>query len=372
MILRFWILSLKPMSLVRNRKKTEIFQKWSRISSHRLVKRMLDRLAELNRALTAVTELMDNNNSASRSDVLDQCKSTVIEGRLPNHEATIIFAEHIGFFKIHGDAIVLTERGEHFFELNTERIYDLSLEQKRFLLRTCFLDGPIRENTRQVLVAFVPAFQAGTFKWSSVDGIPLQGPTWVVEHLRQLGVLVGNEETLEVTPEYVKTVSTFLEEGEGWSEERFQEYLKEKTEVGGLAEDLVREFEMSRLHKLGCAVESKCVRRISRLKINAGYDIESFDAKAVDLIYDRFIEVKGSKGTKLYFFWTDNEMKKAKELASRYWIYFQGGINLKKGRADLQPVLMQNPIERLLRNPRLKKTPYGIIVEGNIADVRQD
>lgn len=338
-------------------------------SSRCLVRGMIDRLAELNRALIAVTVLKDNNNMANRADVLDQCASMVIEGRLPDHEATIRFAEYIGLLILHDDAVALTQRGAHFLELNPELLYDLSSEQALLLLRTCFLDGPIREDARQILVAFSPAFQDGTFRWSSVDGVPLPGPTWVADHLRQLGLLRINEDGLEVTGEFVNTVSSFLEEGAGWSEERFQEYLKEKTEVGNLAEDLIINFEMDRLRKLGNVLESRCVRRISKVKVNAGYDIESFDATAPDLNFNRFIEVKGSRSAEIHFFWSENEMKIAKQLGPCYWIYYLGGINVKKGTARLDPLLIQNPIVSVLSNPRLRKTPHGVIVEGKITDV---
>ena len=74
---------------------------------------------------------------------------------------------------------------------------------------------------------------------------------WTVNHLSQLGLVTRRTDGWEVSAEYTKTVSSFLDEGEGWSEEKFREYLKEKEEVGKLGEVLVKEFERQRLLSLG-------------------------------------------------------------------------------------------------------------------------
>ena len=89
---------------------------------------------------------------------------------------------------------------------------------------------------------------------------------------------------------------------------------------------------------LGHAVEAHCVRRISNVRVNAGYDIESFDGPSPPVAYDRFIEVKGAKSDKLRFFWSDNEIKVAKKLGKRYWIYFQGSVDVKNGVARDEPI----------------------------------
>jgi hypothetical protein len=82
--------------------------------------------------------------------------------------------------------------------------------------------------------------------------------------------------------------------------------------------------------------------------------------------FDRFIEVKGSRSPDLRFIWTENEMRVAKKFKDRYWIYFQGGIDLKNRSAKNEPVLFQNPIDTLHKDARIKMTPYGLVVEGKL------
>ena len=57
--------------------------------------------------------------------------------------------------------------------------------------------------------------------------------------------------------------------------------------------------------------------------------MESFDGKTTDLEFNRHIEVKGSTGNELSFYWSSGEIQKARELETSYWIYFVPGIDRK-------------------------------------------
>src|SRR5262249_40770270 len=162
-------------------------------------------------------------------------------------------------------------------------------------------------------------YDEATFRWSEFDDTPLEGDGWLIGHLVQLGLLAPTEAGLVVNGEFAKTVAAFLEEGKGWTEEQFQSYFQEKQEIGDIAEDLTVTFDRHRLREPGHTVEAACVRRISRLRVNAGYDVESYDAASADVNYDRFIEVKGGRAIKLRFFWSENEMQIARKLGPNYW-----------------------------------------------------
>lgn len=326
---------------------------------------MIEKLAELNRVLLAVNELGDADGAASIPAVIEHCRGTVIEARIPKHEVSISFAEQIGLLATDGAVIRLTSEGVGFIEFNPTGQYDLSDEQKRILLRTCYLHGPLREYARNILKEFSPAIEGEALRWSLYDSSPFPNE-WAAEHLSQLGLLQRRDEGWEVRADYTRTVVTFLEEGEGWSEEKFREYLKEKEEVGKLGENLVKAFEMRRLEKMGHAVEARCVRRISGLRVNAGYDIESFDSASPTVAYDRFIEVKGARGRQMRFFWSENEIHVAKRLGERYWIYFQGAIDAARGTARDEPIMLHDPAKSILRDGQFKTTPQGLIVESEL------
>jgi hypothetical protein len=281
---------------------------------------------------------------------------------IPDHEKNISFAHEIGFITLNVPVIRLMPEGKTFIALNQNAQYDLTEEQKRVLLRTCYLDGPIRKNAMGVLKQFSPALEGGTFRWTFFDSSPFPDE-WTINHLSQLGLVIRLSDGWEVTGEYTKTVSSFLEEGEGWSEEKFREYLREKDEVGKIGESLVREFERQRLLGLGHKVEAHCVRSISTVRVNAGYDIESFDGPSPTVAYDRFIEVKGARASQLRFFWSDNEIRIAKRLGKKYWIYFQGSIDVAAGAARDEPILLNDPVSSILTDNRFKTVPQGLIVE---------
>jgi len=259
----------------------------------------------------------------------------------------------------------MTGEGLQFLSLNPDRQYDLSEEQKKVLLRTCYLHGAMREQSRAILTEFSSPLEGEGLAWSPFDS-PVLPDEVTTNHLAQLGLIEKREEGFVVADAYVTTVSSFLEEGKGWSEEQFRQYLREKEEIGRLGELLVKEFETRRLSQLGHEVEARCVRRIANVRVNAGYDIESFDAASPSVIYDRFIEVKGAKGPQMRFFWSENEMNVARRLGKKYWIYFQASIDAPNKRCLCEPVMLNDPYNVLLKDASFIKTPQGLIVESSL------
>ena len=327
---------------------------------------MIDWLDELNRSVIAVSELMDEHRTAHRVGVIEQCKSIVIESRLPDHEATLAFAQQLGLLACDPQLVHLTDAGQAFLELNPEHLYELTADQKALLIRTCYLGERLQAQTHKLFQAFQPSYERVSFRWSEYDSSPLEGEPWVVEHLAQLGVLVRGAGTLEVPLEFAAVVDTFRFAPKGWSEEQFRAYLKEKQELGDLAEQLVVEEEANRLRLLGCRLEAACVHRVSKVRVNAGYDIESYDGKSTGLTYDRYIEVKGSREPRVRFFWSHNEIEVAKTLGAKYWIYYQGGISVKDRAARNRVLMFQEPAKSILDDAALTKIPQGIIVEGGM------
>jgi len=325
---------------------------------------MQNKIAELNRLLLAIKELMDKRYAASISSVIEQCKTIVIDGIMPEHNETINFAAKLGLIRKGSKKIYLLDSGQYFLALNKESIYDLVIEQKKYILRTCFLHGFFREDTMNLLNKFSPNYKNNTFRWSEVDDSPLDVDRWFIDHLIELELLKRIESSLEVSAQYVDTISSFLSEGKGWSIEAFEQYLKEKKEVGDIAERMIFSYESNRLADSGHEIEAKCIRTISRLRVNAGYDIESFNGASPGMNFNRFVEVKGSRNQFLNFFWTENEMAIAKKLGRQYWIYFQGGIDIKNGLVKNDPLIFQDPLNSIMKNSQLIKTPQGLIVQG--------
>src|SRR5439155_20179262 len=141
-------------------------------------------------------------------------------GRLPNHKDTVLFCERLGFIERRGDDLSLTQSGDAFLEFNPDRTYDFSEEQRKVLLRRCYLHGACRQEAHRLLRGVSPAYDEGTSRWSEVDSAPLDAEPWVWEHLLQIGLLSGTPDALAVSLEYSKTGAAFLEQGRGCSSEQ--------------------------------------------------------------------------------------------------------------------------------------------------------
>jgi hypothetical protein len=328
---------------------------------------MVQHIAELNRVLVTAHQLSVANAGIEISTLIHHCKSITIEGRIPDHSITINFSLQIGLLRPIGKKkIQISSEGYNFLEFNPQGIYDLTIEQKNYLIRSFFLDGNFRKEVRQCLKCFVPSEKKGTYTWSIVDGIPFGKNEWIVSHMEQLGLLELDPEGYAVQKTYLETVKTFINEPKGFTEEDLMKWLEEKKKLGNFAEELVLVFEKKRLLELGHHVESRCVRIVGKLKTNAGYDIESFDGKSKDMSFDRLIEVKGSGDPKLRFIWSQNEMKIAKELKERYWIYFQGGIDKKTGKSKFKPILLQDPYHKIPLDMAFTRTEHGCVIESTM------
>ncbi len=290
-----------------------------------------------------------------------------IESRLPTHQDTIEFSIQLGLLNPIGKTKVnLAEGGKTFLSFNPSLLYDLSQEQKEYLIRVCFLDGMFQKQVKDCLKCFAESDEKETFIWSEVDGTPFGSNYWIVNHLEQLDLVVQTKSGYEVRKNYAQTVATFISEPKGYTEAELFKWLEEKKRLGNFAEKLVLDFEKTRLNGLGHAVEAKCVKAVGKLKTNAGYDIESFNGKSKGVHFDRFIEVKGSGDPKLRFVWSPNEIAVAKKLGDKYWIYYQGGIDKKTGASIYKPIMIQDPFNSLEADTRFTKTPNGIIVQGSV------
>lgn len=128
----------------------------------------------------------------------------------------------------------------------------------------------------------------------------------------------------------------------------FKKALKAKENAGKRAELFALEFEHRRLRK---HPNYKKVEIISDDCVNAGYDIESFeDIDSIAL--DRFIEVKSYVG-KISFFWSRNEVEKAKELRARYYLYLVDRSRIHE--KNYKPQIFQDPYKKVFENDLWKK-----------------
>jgi hypothetical protein len=259
--------------------------------------------------------------------------------------------------------VVLTPIGWSLLEENPEEFYELRPRQCALLMRKCYLDGALRSEMKRLVAKFEVENDVKPIAWSALDSEPLGDVEWLAEHLLQLGVLTRQRELFVVAEEYRTTFMQFYDEGGDFTAEQHEQYLKEKRLLADIAESFVVKYEQNRLQNAGHKAEAACVKKISKTRVHAGYDINSFNGQSKGLAHDRFIEVKGSGQANVRFIWSPNEMEKAKKLGDKYWIYFVGQIDKKNGLVNRAPVLIQNPNDQIQKNSQFKSLPQTMLVQ---------
>ena len=315
---------------------------------------MLTDLREINRLLLAINEIAFKDGAAEKNDVINECKKVVLGGKIPKHEETIMFCLECNIIQEESGLLKFTVFGRNLFRLNDERNYELGSEQKEYLTQKCFLKGSFKDKTREVLTQFSKDNRRLTFVYSLNNDIPLYGDLQYVELMKQSELILKENDILFVNPNYAEDVSYLLKFISTMTEEDLEQLLKIQKKVGKIAETNVLEFEKNRLKNDEKALpESDLIQIISSTNVDKGYDIESFDSTTNDLMFNRFIEVKGSTGKQFNFHWSSNEVKKAKELGEKYWIYFIPEINIHSN-ASQKPIMIQNPAEKIFNDGSFK------------------
>ena len=129
------------------------------------------------------------------------------------------------------------------------------------------------------------------------------------------------------------------------SQEQLEKALGEQKEIGEMGEQMTMKYERRRLKTKGLLNESARVEQTSKINTRAGYDISSFKGDVPSSRHDYFIEVKARKHNINSFIITANELRQAKEIGSRYAIYFWKCIS---DDMSLQPTLiLENPVKKL-------------------------
>lgn len=169
--------------------------------------------------------------------------------------------------------------------------------------------------------------------------------------LYELKFLEKKDDIVVINPQYLQLITKGQKR---ITQKQLEIQLQNKKRIGDISEKIVLNSEKNRLGQEGNIKESKNVCLISKEFANAGYDIESFlkDDKKINKIY---IEVKGSSEKKLDFYWSINELEKAKKYGDKYWIYFVPGVNVKTGRSPYEIIKLQNPYKTVFENSKFKK-----------------
>ncbi|WP_459418883.1 protein NO VEIN domain-containing protein [Flagellimonas sp.] len=130
--------------------------------------------------------------------------------------------------------------------------------------------------------------------------------------------------------------------------DQFQKEQKKKEKIGTNGELTIIEFEKDRLSS-DSIYKNHEVKHVSQSNVSAGYDILSWDLEDKKGVVPRYIEVKVVPKHPVQFYFTNNELEKAKLYGNRYYLYL---LPLKsKNQFELsQLTIIQDPYIRVFKN----------------------
>jgi len=100
---------------------------------------------------------------------------------------------------------------------------------------------------------------------------------------------------------------------------QFQKILEQEEKLGHKAEVQTYKYEKNKFKEYP-NIQNK-IKHISLENVLAGYDIISFEMLESKKLNSKYIEVKAVSDNDWKFYWSRNEMSKAKELGKNYYLY---------------------------------------------------
>lgn len=309
---------------------------------------MISSISDIPKLLNIIG-LYDGQKSATRNNIKKIFKNEPIRlAKLPNYDKLEKLCTLLNLIVVKQNNISLTNPGRNILKQYKNNIFDEKLKETfvREIVFKSNLGNKIRNDFTK--------FQLGVNRslWYPKDKIydMFEIPE-ILPMLYELGVLEKNDDRVEITAKYSKLFDT---EQRKITQKQLECQLQNQRTIGDIGEEIVLDFEKSRLQQIR-ADKSIKIKRISKEHANAGYDIESFFMDENKKIHKMYIEVKGTSGKEFDFYWSANELKKAKEYGEKYWIYFVAEIDVKTRQSLQKPIRIQNPYKTIFEESSFKK-----------------
>lgn len=320
----------------------------------------MTKIFEINKILI-ILDNFSKSKSIPLQVLLDELERAFLMGESPNQKEKIIVCKKLGFINENNNMYSITSLGNEFLKLisiiSGKLILDPSDSQKKFLIE--LIDKTdFKINLIEILQSFQVDYSREEKIWFSPYPLSKLGNFEFVSLLLDMKFFNMINNRIEISPKYSALASRFRNKSQT-SEAELLLRLENQREIGNIAEELTMEYEKKRLGTDYVDL-SLAIQRISKVDEYAGYDILSFNGKNSSYFHDRRIEVKGTSGTSPYFYWSDNEITKAKEYGYSYWIYLWVNVGTSK-TPELHCI--QNPHQEFMVKSPMKLKPVSYKVE---------
>jgi hypothetical protein len=267
----------------------------------------------------------------------------------PNFSETVNLLEELDLIKIIENRLLPRTRYKIFLEKLTKSLQQ-KLILKKFIVK-CILEQ--KTSVSEYLTQFLSHFQysSGQFEFTPNMSQRLKY-SGLRNFLMDLEFLYLDEsETKYVIAEEYSTVCIELIESQRLSLDEFLKIQQNKIEIGTAAELEVIEYEKRRLSRFPDLISK--IEHTALIDVMAGYDIRSFDdvPDKSGFPSPRFIEVKAVSQWSYQFHWTMNEIKKAREFCSNYYLYLLPVLN--KDSFDIEGLkIIRDPFSNVYNNSK--------------------
>jgi len=268
----------------------------------------------------------------------------IYENSAENFQDTINFLEQIGLVGIHDSSI---------------SIIDIVPGQKKELPSDDLLKETILslifdsdEFTNDFLNEYISQFELVENKLVSVPHIKERMESSSIRNiLIELGLVILDKKIngYEIPLGHSFSFLTKHLEKNKLSQDKLDKILENKKEIGDYAENEIVNYEIERLSEHP-NLSSK-VEKISQNDTKAGYDILSYETFNDDVgtPIKRYIEVKAVNIRDYSFYWSRNEIEKAKQYAKSYYLYLLPVIGKNTfSTNDLK--IIKNPYVEIMNN----------------------
>ena len=262
-----------------------------------------------------------------------------------NFEETIFFLEEMNLIKTKDNEIIIEKEYRDFFSEYKNSNYRGDIIKKFLINKLLTTDNTYSEYLDEFLGNFD---ESKIFKAKKSQKIKYSG---IRNFLMELGFI-----KLDIIKGYYKISKEYnnllidRNYKRKTSFNKYKKILKEKERISFLAELEIIDYEKNKLKNLDFLVER--VEHTSQYDVSAGYDIKSFEDYLDDCNkpITIFIEVKAVSIIDYKFYWTRNEIEKAKYYHKSYYLYLlpvKGNKkfyieNLKKISDPLNKVFMNH------------------------------
>ncbi len=328
---------------------------------------------EISKLLVSLHEISKGLERTKVEFLKSKYKSNKYAEEITDFDTILNFAEKLNLIKIENEDVFFMKNGEDMVEKILKRnlgveqiILNPNLVEINFLKKIFFRSKKITQEFLEIINLFwvdetqkKPTLMYILKKEDKFNKI-------LIKFLQEIKIFECHNRKIICIDE-LNEISKIKNKVSTVSEEEFFRHLEENVRIGKLGEEHAIKEEEKRLKNDESRLDlSLDIKQVSLTDVYIGYDLKSYNNSNSNLTkHDRMIEVKATKNSVPRFFWSTNEVNKAKELGEKYWIYLW--LNVESDERKL--IKISNPYKEFFEINKNKPKCTGYFLDENQIEV---